>query len=295
MRALGFFFVEAWASLRRGRTSTAFAVLAIAVALFVFGGFLLVTGTLQRVLDTWSRAAEFSVYLRDDVSADARSTIEAALDRSTLVTGREFVGKEAALARFRRDFADLAAATSDLAENPFPASYEVRFRPEAASSDAVDALAQQVGRMPGVADVRYDRQWLTRLGTAVRTIRTIGWALGIVLALGALLTVATVVRLALHNRHDEVEIMQLVGSPIAFIRGPFVLEGILQGGAGAIVAIVLLWAGYAVLQARFGEALGAIIEPGAVSFLSWGQALVVLVTGAAVGALGGGVGGRPVR
>ena len=67
----------------------------------------------------------------------------------------------------------------------------------------------------------------------------IGLVIVALLAVAAAMTVANVVRLAAYARRDEIEIMQLVGAPFAFIRGPFVAEGILQGGAGALVAIVL--------------------------------------------------------
>ncbi len=87
--------------------------------------------------------------------------------------------------------------------------------------------------MPGVADVRYDRQWLNRLLTVIRLIRGIGLALGTLLAVAAALTVANVVRLALYARRDELDIMQLVGAPPVYVRGPFVMEGVLQGGVGA--------------------------------------------------------------
>ena len=73
------------------------------------------------------------------------------------------------------------------------------------------------------------------------------------LAVAAALTVANVVRLAAYARRDEIEIMQLVGAPFAFIRGPFVAEGVLQGGAGALVAIVLLWAIFLVGRAWYGQ------------------------------------------
>ena len=94
--------------------------------------------------------------------------------------------------------------------------------------------------MPGVADVRYDRQWLDRLLSAIAIIRGVGLVLGAVLTIAAALTVANVVRLALYARRDEIEIMQLVGAPQAYIRGPFVMEGVLQGGIGALLALAAL-------------------------------------------------------
>ncbi len=72
------------------------------------------------------------------------------------------------------------------------------------------------------------------------------------LALAAALTVANVVRLAAYARRDEIEIMQLVGAPFAYVRGPFVAEGVLQGGAGALLALLLLWAVFLVGKASYG-------------------------------------------
>ena len=80
--------------------------------------------------------------------------------------------------------------------------------------------------------MRYDREWLARLASGLNAIRGAGFALALLMALAAAVTVAAVVRLGLHARRDEIEIMKLVGSPVAFIRGPFVAEGLLQGGVG---------------------------------------------------------------
>ena len=85
------------------------------------------------------------------------------------------------------------------------------------NSPPVNALSAKVRGMPGVADVRYDRQWLTRLLAAVVVIRGVGLALAAVLTFAAALTVANVVRLGLYARRDELEIMQLVGAPQAYI------------------------------------------------------------------------------
>ena len=80
---------------------------------------------------------------------------------------------------------------------------------------------------------RYDREWLARVASGLNAIRGAGFALALLMALAAAVTVAAVVRLGLHARRDEIEIMKLVGSPVAFIRGPFIAEGLLQGGLGA--------------------------------------------------------------
>ena len=156
----------------------------------------------------------------------------------------------------------------------------------------MDDLAAKLRAVSGVADVRYDRQWLDRLVSAIAVVQTIGLALGATLILAAALTVATVVRLALHARRDEIEIMQLVGAPQAYIRGPFVMEGVLQGGIGATAALVVLLVTFLALRGRYLTPLAAAINLSSVHFLSPGLCVVLLGGGMLVGCLGGLVASR---
>ncbi len=284
---LRYSFEEARASLWRGRSSSLLSTGTIAVALFVLGGFLVATSNLQRLGDEWSRAAEMSIYLDDEASAADRAGVELALQPGGVVAGYEFVSKEEALVRFKQTFADLATTVSSLEANPLPASYEVRFQPGAGGSASADALASKLRLAPGVTDVRYDRQWLDRLLSIVDMMRVVGLALGTVLIVAAALTVGAVVRLALHARRDEIEIMQLVGAPQAYVRGPFVMEGLLQGGAGAAVALTALAVVFFALRRPYLTPLAAAVNLSSVRFLSVGLCLVFLAGGMAVGCLGG--------
>ena len=101
MRTLRYAFEEAFASLWRGRQAGVLSTLTIALALFVLGGFLIVTANLERLGAEWSNAAELSVYLKDDVTPAERQAVEAALAPGDVVASREFVSKADALARFK--------------------------------------------------------------------------------------------------------------------------------------------------------------------------------------------------
>lgn len=291
MRALRYFLDEALASLWRGRRSGSFAIVAITTALFVLGGFLLLTSNFEQFLVRWREAAEFSVYLQDSISGDQRTDLERTLRENAVVAALEHVSKEEALHRFKQSFGDLAVATEGLPDNPLPASIEVRLRPGARRAE-VEALAEGSGKMPGVADVRFDRRWIERLAMAVALVRGVGFVLAAVLIIGAALTVASVVRLALIARRDEVHIMQLVGAPLAYIRGPFVLEGVLQGGAGGAVALALLWGGFAVARGRYGAMMAGLIDPALLAFLPFWACVGLLIGGMAVGCAGGLVAAR---
>jgi cell division transport system permease protein len=283
MRAIEYALREGWASLWRTRGSSAFAVVAIALATLVLGTLLLLTWNVEQLLTRWTSAAEFSVYLRDDATSEQRGALEVLIDRSGATAGREYVSKGDALTRFRREFTELASLTEGFDDNPFPASVEVRLLPDAEADGRAEALVRQVAALPGVADVRYDREWLARIASCLAAVRGVGLALGVLMAVAAAITVAAVVRLGLHARRDEIEIMQLVGSPMAFIRGPFVAEGLMQGGFGALVALAFLWLGFGAVAAWWGSELGALLDGSAVQFLPARLCAYLVAGGMAVG------------
>ena len=296
MRAVRYFFAEAAASLWRGRSAAGLAVLTIAVGLFVLGLFLALNANLQRIVARWTESAELSVYLKDDVKGDELRTVDELVAQSGLASHREYVSKQEAVARFSQDFPDLAGPAQRLEGNPFPASFEVRLKPEARNAGAaVDNLAMALGSLKGVADVRYDRRWLARLNGVVRFLRAIGLTIIVVLAVASALTVANVVRLAAVAREDEIEIMELVGAPIAYVRGPFVVEGILQGGTGALLALVMLWGLFAAVRGRYGQVAAETIGLGTITFLPLHLSVALVAGGMLLGCVGGLIVARGVR
>jgi cell division transport system permease protein len=292
MRTIEFALREGWAGVWRTRGSSLFAVVAIALAALVLAALLMVTWNVQRVLARWTETAEFSVYLRDDASSEQRGTIEGLIDASGVARGREYVSKANALERFRREFADLAPIADGFDDNPFPASVDVRIAAEAERDGRAEALVGRLQQQPGVSDVRYDREWLVRMGAGLRGLRQTGFALAALMALAAAVTVAAVVRLGLYARRDELEIMELVGAPMAFIRGPFVAEGMMQGGAGAGLALVVLWLVHLSVTAGWGAQVSAVLDGSPIAFLPLTLCVYVLLGGMAVGSLGGYVAAR---
>jgi cell division transport system permease protein len=286
MHALRYFFSEAAASLMRGRGASALAILTIATGIFVLGVFLVVNANFQRVVDRWSQSAELSIYLADDATSDQLAGIDQLTRQSGLVAHHEYVSKEQALTRFKTDFPDLAGAAGTLETNPFPASFEVQLKADVRESTAaVDGLVSALGGMGGVADVRYDREWLARLNTVVRMARIVATGIVALLAIASAMTVANVVRLTASARRDEIEIMQLVGAPFAFVRGPFVAEGILQGGLGAVVALIGLTFAFYFVRTKFAG----------LTFLAPAMAAGLLLGGVLLGCIGGYVVARRVR
>src|SRR4029453_16925919 len=198
------------------------------------------------------------------------------------------------LQRFKADFPELGDVAA-AAENPFPASIEVRLTPDPRSAGMADAMAIELAARPGVADVRYDGRWLARITTAVTAARVGGLAIAAVLILGAAFTVASVVRLSLESRRDEIDIMQLVGAPAAFIRGPFVAEGALLGGVGAAAALAVLLSLFTVWRARIDASIVGLAGAGHARFLGWSEGLILIAAGFVLGGVAGAIATRSVR
>jgi cell division transport system permease protein len=245
----------------------------------------------QSVLDRWASAAEMSVYLRDDHGDALRQSLLTELRAHPAVAAVEFVSKSDALERFKVDFPELAdvAATT---ENPFPPSIEVRLRTDPASTGAAEALADQLSERDGVVDVRYDQRWLSRLLAVLSSIRLAGIVIAGVLMLGAAFTVTAVVRLSLQARHVELDIMQLVGAPFAFIRGPAIAEGTMLGGVGAVLSLIVLSALFSAARTELNAAVAAWGSVGQLRFLSVGESTLLVLSGFALGALAGMIASR---
>lgn len=295
MSVLAYAFQEARASLVRGGRGALMSVGTIAIAFLALGGFLLVTANLQRFVRQWMEAAELSVFLRDDIRDAEREAIRARLADDSTVARVDFLTKDAALERFRADFPELADVSSTIGGNPFPASFEVRLRPGPSVADEAAALSSALIPLDGVADVQFDRRWLERVLSLIAGIRAAGLAVTVVLLLGAAFTVTAVVRLSLHERRDEIDIMQLVGAPMMFIRGPFVIEGLLLGGMGAVTALLMLGVGFGALRTWLGREAAGVLGTDPLGFLGASDMLLLTVAGLAVGALAGFVASRAAR
>ncbi len=241
LRALGYFFAEAFTSLWRSRLVNAISIGTIAVSLFVLGAFLTVAGNLGDVVSRWTEKIQIIVYLEADSEDRVRVSLENRLGEDPAVESLDLVDQEEALERFKTLFRDLSSLPEDLGENPFPASFEVNLRPGHQSPTEVQRLAEAFADVPGVQEIQYDLLWIERLATGVRLLRGVGAFLGGILVLAGIFTISNVIRLTVYAREDELDIMRLVGATRAYVKGPFVVEGMLQGGLGGLLAAGLLW------------------------------------------------------
>ena len=276
---------EASLSLARGWRSSVLAMAIIAAAVFIAGAVLLVSINVDRILERLAATAELTIYLKSG-SDEQRTAVAGVLSSHPSVSSSNFVGADAALARFRRELPELAALVGTLEENPLPSAFDVRLRDGVTDADT-RSLVQALQATGAVEDVRYDRRIFDRLSDGLRILRQGGFILAAVIVLAAIVTITSVLRLAYLTRRDETAVLFLLGMPPSAIRGPFVVEGMLQTLAGALAAVLLLWAAFGAVNAQIGPEVGQAFGTGAAVFLPRAMVVILVVASVLVGALAG--------
>jgi cell division transport system permease protein len=273
-----YFFREALRRIWVAKRTSFVAVTMIAISLLIVGSFLLVAENLGRAAAQWQGKSRIVVYFDSAATAPEIRAVDTFLAARPELARRRLVSREEALARFKSYFANLSEVVGQLDENPFPPSYEVEVDPRLAQSHG---LAQNIGalrRMAGVDQVQYDWEWLTRLHRVVNIINIIGLVAGGILGIAAAFTIANVIRLTMMLYREEIEIMRLVGATERIIRGPFLIEGFLQGTIGGVVSIVLLYALYEIARRSLAPSSSILWSFLFLGFLPW-QKLAALVAG----------------
>jgi cell division transport system permease protein len=282
-RALRYFVREACLNLLRSWRVSLLAVLTIAVSLVLGGAFLLASHNLAGSVEGWRSKMRVVIYLKPGTPAADLSRLAAAARAVPWVAGVDVVSAAAARRRFRDTFPSLADVIDSGEGEPLPASLEVALRRAQAEASGLDAWLADWRRRPEVAMVDDDRDWLGQVETAVAVVRAVGLVLGGILLGAAIFTIASIIRLTAYLHHEEIAIMRLVGATEFFIRGPFYVEGLIQGLIGGALASAGLYAGYHFVHARSRSLLAAVL---AGQFLSLRQLGLLLLLGALAGLIG---------
>jgi cell division transport system permease protein len=285
---LSFVVAEALRDVRRAGRVGVSAVLLIALSLAALGGFWLFSLNLGRAIDQWRDRVRVVVYLKDEPSgAAALDALQRKVESVGGVQRVRYVSKSDALGALKRSLGPQADVAEQLPRNPLPASIEVTPDAATATPDGTRALVGRLATLPEVDEVQGGAQWVEGLAQFQHLFQLVGLLVGAVLALEAILTVTTATTLVLHLRRDEMEIMRLVGATETVIRLPRVLQGMAQGLVAATISLAVLEAAYAVAAPRLEPLLPLTLGLQRAVFLSIPQMLVLMVGGAALGAMGG--------
>ncbi len=285
LAALRYFLTDAWDEWRHSPGVNLLAASTLASALFVAGLVLLVLFNLGVRIERLRGDVRVEIYLDDDLPDDALEGIRSRLADDPGVARVEYVSKDEALRRFREWSGDQAGLIGDLDHNPLPASFDVYLRPGPEAREVARLIVAGYTGAPGVEEARFDERWLEDLESAVGVAKWAGAVFAMLIFGAVVFVMASVLRLAVYARRDEIDIMLLVGATPGFVRGPFVVAGIFQGVIASVIALALV-------EATRRLTLASSL-PAAVGFLEVGRqpmplslSVLVVLGGCAIGAIG---------
>ena len=210
-------------------------VVTVGVSLAMFGGFMLFQVAVDSATARWQDGVEFIVWMNTDAGTDEDSSVRNQLDESPGVERWEYVDREQSYEEFQEFFEDTPEVLDIFTAEGVPPYFRVV--PTDPDPDVVEELGSQFKGKPGVRTVTF-------AGDVIRDVQNLSNRAGRVLFIGSIillgastLLILNTLAVAISNRRAEIEIMRLVGATKWFIRVPFMLEGLVQGLLGALVAI----------------------------------------------------------
>ncbi len=271
--------------LARQPIATALTIAVIGIALALPTALYLVVANARAVTAGLGDTVQLSVYLRLPMTPEVARKVARVIGARDEVSQVVLVSPDEGLVEFRA-LSGIGEALNALTENPLPWTVKVRPAPSHDSALAVEALAAELRGIPEVELVEADTAWVRRLNALLDTLRQVVLLSAAVLAFGVLAIVGNTIRLDINGRRAEIEVTKLVGGSNAFVRRPFLYSGFWQGLAGGLLAVGLIAAGLAVLDApiaRLAAAYGTSFSLAGLAMREW---LAVVGGGAGLGLLG---------
>jgi cell division transport system permease protein len=279
---LGFFLREATRSMGRNAVPSFAAMASVLVTVLVLGVFIPIVQATTGAANEVREKVLVDVYLKSDAKPADIARVKQRLSQDTPYVGHvQFVSKEQAYAQEKKRNPE---AYELLGSNPLPDTFRVTPDTPGNVEKLRDALApaaangQRAAIDPSIDEVKNRRDDTQKILTATRVVKLSMGALAILLILASILLIANTIRLSLFSRRREVEVMKLVGATDWFIRWPFIIEGIVMGALGGVLAILLLVVGKIAFLDPLAHDFALIASPNTINF----PALIVVLLAASV-------------
>jgi cell division transport system permease protein len=231
-------FRDALITFQRAPLLSALSVTTIAFSLFAFGLFGLVALNIREALDRLEDRVEIRAFMVDGTPPEAIAQAAGDIGGYPEVMSATMVTQDQALARARKELGDFR----DVFEGAtLPASIDVHLKPGFRDPASVKRVAGRVRAYSFIDDVRFGEEWIEKLYRLRNIAGITGLVLGLAFATVSVIIIGATIRMAVLARAKEISIMRLVGATDAYIRRPFLLEGLAKGVVGGATALLLTW------------------------------------------------------
>ncbi len=248
LRNWRFFIYNGFQNILRNRVMSLASVTAIMVALIVLGLMLVIVVNLDVMMKEMESKMEITLFLKDGVADSERFDLQNEISSWQGVYDVEFVSKHQALEEWKRQLGDRGSLLDGYTgeNNPLPDSFLVKIE----KPEYVNSIVEKAKAIPDIEEVNYSSKVAEFIEWLARTIRLVGMGLVAVLASVAVIIISNTVRLTVYSRRREIGIMKYIGATDWFIRWPFIIEGLILGVMGGIIATGVVVLGYKFLLDR---------------------------------------------
>ncbi len=281
-----YFLREALRNFYRHRRVNVVAIFVIATGMLLVSGVALAYVNFRHFAAYWGRQVHMVIYLHDGLTPERLEAVRMALSQAPETASLEYTSKDQAMQQLHSRLGERARILEGLHTNPLPASFTITIRDEFRRPEVLRERVEGYKQLPEVEDIEYGERWLERFHTLVWTLEIGVIGIGGIIGGAVMFIIATTVRLALYTRAEEIEIMQLVGATLWFIKVPFFLEGVLQGVLGAGLAVGLCYGMFTALMTWITPMGTLFLDFSLVQFLPLSVIASLLLGGALLGGLG---------
>ena len=282
LRTSEYFLQEVFHSLKRNNWMTCASVGTVAVSLFVLGVFLILVLNMNRMAGMLESQVQISVYLEDKLEDSDHKKIKSEIENMQGIESVKFVSRDDAKDKLAERLGDqkyLLEALGD--KNPLPDAFEVTVH----QPELVETAATAIAQIKGVEEAKYGQDVVEHLFDITRLMRVFGLALMLLLAGATLFIISNTIRLTVFARRKEIAIMKYVGATDWFIRWPFIIEGIVMGCFGGLLAALALRSFYAAMAAKIYSTLAFFPLMPQYPFMNY-ITVGIILAGMAIGAGG---------
>jgi len=241
---LRYFVTRALLNIRQNVLVNVLTIGTITLALLIVSLFLLVFVNLESTADSWSGKIQVTAYFDKEPSPQELAAILAGVKAIEGTDKVGYVSKQEAMKRFRGRLKGQETLLDGVAADVLPASIEITLKRKTREDAAMEAYVARLKTVPGITEVQYGEEWVRRFNAFLNFLRFVGALLGGFLLMAVLFIVSNTIKLTIYARREEIEVMELVGATRFFIKAPFLIEGIIQGATGAVLALIILVATY---------------------------------------------------
>ena len=261
------------------------AVATTAVCMLLLGTVMLAWTNAQGVASAWGIDVPVTVYLHDDAPDDEIEELAGLLEAIPEVTTVERVSPQDAMLRLAEGLGGEANMLEGIDAEVLPASLEVHLQ-DGTSSSFVSALGDKVSAFGVVEEVAVAGSWTDQAQEMLRTVGNMALGAASLVGFACMAIVWSTIRLAVYARRSEIQILRLVGGSSQFVRGPFIVEGLMQGALGAALAMTLLYGGFDTVRPFLEDGLSLLFAANTLRFFTPAEMAMGVAFGALVGLLG---------